>query len=102
MIIEGHADDGGGIGHNLEVSQRRADAVRRRLIQMGVAPDRIRIVAYGRERLIAECADAACAAQNWRAVTVIGPPHRHRCRHRRARARHAGDPATRRSPRRLN
>jgi peptidoglycan-associated lipoprotein len=74
VIIEGHADDAGGIAHNQEVSLRRADVVRRRLIQMGVAPDRIRIVAYGRERLIAECAAAACAAQNRRAVTVVGPP----------------------------
>jgi hypothetical protein len=51
VVIEGHADDAGDIAHNIEVSQRRADAVRRRLIQMGVAPERIRIVAYGRERL---------------------------------------------------
>ena len=74
VIVEGHADDAGGTDHNLEVSQRRADVVRRRLIQMGVAPERVRIVAYGRARPIAECADAACAAQNRRAVTVIGPP----------------------------
>jgi peptidoglycan-associated lipoprotein len=74
VIIEGHADDAGDIDHNREVSLRRADVVRRRLIQMGVAPDRIQIVAYGRERLIADCTAAACAAQNRRAVTVIGPP----------------------------
>jgi peptidoglycan-associated lipoprotein len=74
VIVEGHADDAGGIAHNQEVSQRRADAVRRRLIQMGVAPERIRVVAHGRERLIAECTDAACTQQNRRAVTVIGPP----------------------------
>jgi peptidoglycan-associated lipoprotein len=74
VVIEGHADDAGGIARNIEVSHQRADAVRRRLIQMGVAPERIRIVAFGRERLIAECSAAACAAQNRRAVTIIGPP----------------------------
>jgi outer membrane protein OmpA-like peptidoglycan-associated protein len=74
VVVEGHADDAGDIARNMEVSQRRADAVRRRLIQMGVAPERVRIVAYGRERPIADCAEAACAAQNRRAVTVIGPP----------------------------
>jgi hypothetical protein len=41
---------------------------------MGVAPARIRALAFGRERLIADCTDAACAAQNRRAVTIIGPP----------------------------
>lgn len=92
VIVEGHADDAGGMAHNREVSHRRADAVRRRLIQMGVTPERIRIVAYGRERLIAECTDAACAAQNRRAVTVIDPPA----------PAFSGDPASRRSPRRLN
>jgi peptidoglycan-associated lipoprotein len=98
VIVEGHADDAGGIAHNREVSQRRADVVRRRLIQMGVAPERIRIVAYGRERLIAECADAACAAQNRRAVTVIAPPVDTAAPGPASR----GDPASRRSPRRLN
>jgi peptidoglycan-associated lipoprotein len=73
VIIEGHADDTGADGHNLELSERRAEMVRRRLIQMGVAPERIRIVAYGRERLIADCPAPACTAQNRRAVTVITP-----------------------------
>ena len=73
VVIEGHADDAGGLTHNLEVSWRRAEAVRRRLVQMGVASERIRTIAYGRERLIAECTAPACAAQNRRAVTVIGP-----------------------------
>lgn len=101
VIVEGHADDGGGFDHNFELSRRRADAVSRRLIQMGVAPERVRTVAYGRERLVAECAAAACAAQNRRAVTVVGPPLDT------AAAGEAGpspriDPAFRRSPRRLN
>ena len=102
VIVEGHADDVGGFDHNQELSQRRADAVSRRLIQMGVAPERIRTVAYGRERLIAECAAAGCAAQNRRVVTVIGPPVDT------AAATGASGPAprvnsaSRRSPRRLN
>ena len=74
VTIEGHADDSGALNHNLEVSRRRAEAVRRRLIEMGVAPERIRAVAYGRERLVADCADSSCAAQNRRAVTVVGAP----------------------------
>jgi peptidoglycan-associated lipoprotein len=74
VIVEGHADDTGGLAHNLAISQQRAEAVRRRLIQTGVAPERIRVVAFGRQRLIADCASAACSAQNRRAVTIIGPP----------------------------
>jgi peptidoglycan-associated lipoprotein len=73
VVVEGHADDTGGLAHNLSLSQQRAEIVQRRLVQMGVAPERIRAAAFGRERLIADCAAAACAAQNRRAVTIIGP-----------------------------
>jgi peptidoglycan-associated lipoprotein len=74
VTIEGHADDAGAAAHNLEVSRRRAEAVRRRLIEMGVAPERISTVGYGRDRLIAECTAPACTAQNRRVVTVIAMP----------------------------
>jgi peptidoglycan-associated lipoprotein len=73
IIIEGHADDSDVASHNIEISERRAESVRHRLVQLGIAPDRIRTAAYGRERLVADCHLAACAAQNRRAVTVIVP-----------------------------
>ena len=73
VMIEGHADDEGAVRHNLELSARRAEVVRLRLIQMGVAAERIQTVAYGRARLIADCPAPDCAAQNRRAVTVVGP-----------------------------
>ena len=102
VIVEGHADDAGGIDHNLEVSQRRADVVRRRLIQMGVAPERVRVVAFGRARPIAECPAAECAAQNRRAVTVIGPPVDTAATTGAHGPAPRNDLAARRSPRRLN
>jgi peptidoglycan-associated lipoprotein len=71
VTVEGHADEAGAARHNLEVSVRRAEMVRERLIQLGVARGRIRTVAYGRQRLVADCAAPACASQNRRAVTVI-------------------------------
>jgi peptidoglycan-associated lipoprotein len=72
VTIEGHADDPGGDDHAL--SEHRAEAVRQRLIATGLAPERIRTVAYGRRNLIAACSDPQCAPQNRRAVTVIGWP----------------------------
>ena len=100
VTIEGHADDAGAISHNVEVSRRRAEVVRRRLIESGVAPERIHTLAYGRERPIAECGAAHCAAQNRRVVTVVGAPA--------AASAPVGKPvqepqdtAARRSPRRL-
>ncbi len=72
VTVEGHADDPGGDDHRL--SQQRAEAVRRRLIEAGVAPERIRTIAYGRRHLIALCGDPLCGPQNRRAVTVVGLP----------------------------
>jgi peptidoglycan-associated lipoprotein len=102
VVVEGHADDSGSIDRNLELSQRRADAVSRRLIQMGVAPERILTAAYGRERLIAECVEAACAAQNRRAVTVIGPSIDTASATGAPGSAPRFEPASRRSPRRFN
>lgn len=102
VTIEGHADDAGSPAHNQEVSQRRAEVVRRRLVQMGVAAERIRIVAYGRERLIADCAAAVCSAQNRRAVTVIGPPPDTAAAGGARGPSALDDPWVRRPPRRLN
>lgn len=71
VIVEGHADDTGAPEANLTLSRQRAEAVRLRLIESGVAPERIRTVAFGRRRPIAVCPIAACAAQNRRVVTVV-------------------------------
>jgi outer membrane protein OmpA-like peptidoglycan-associated protein len=100
VTVEGHADDMGSINHNLDVSWRRAEAVRRRLIESGVAADRIRIVGFGRERRIAECAMPGCAVQNRRVVTVIGGPTAASVTPDRA-DRDSNDTAARRAPRRL-
>ena len=100
VTVEGHADDAGVVNHNLEVSRRRAEAVRRRLIESGVAPERIRIVAYGRERPIAQCAEPSCAAQNRRVVTVVSAATATSAPVGEA-GQEPKDAAARRSPRRL-
>jgi len=48
--VEGHADQVGGSGYNLELSRRRAEAVRTALIQRGVRPGIIRVVGFGFDR----------------------------------------------------
>ncbi len=58
---------------NMALSRQRADAVRQRLIELGVATDRIRVTAFGRNQTVADCTGSLCAAQNRRAVTVVRP-----------------------------
>jgi peptidoglycan-associated lipoprotein len=74
VTVEGHADDPGSARENVQLSLRRAGVVRQRLIDMGVSGERIRVVAYGRTRLLADCPSPSCAAQNRRAVTVVDRP----------------------------
>lgn len=71
LTIEGHADDGGTAEQNTKISLERAEALRDRLIEEGVEARRIAVVSRGRDDRIAACSDAACSAQNRRAVVVV-------------------------------
>ncbi len=72
-VIEGHADDPGSTDENRAVALARAEAVRQRLIEEGIAPERLRTVSVGRGRRVAECDGAECATNNRRAVTLVYP-----------------------------
>ncbi len=50
--IEGHTDDKGKKDFNMDLSQRRADAVRQFLIDQGISPDRLVSKGYGDRRPI--------------------------------------------------
>jgi outer membrane protein OmpA-like peptidoglycan-associated protein len=47
LEVQGHTDNLGGAEYNLELSRRRAEAVRDRLIRLGVDPARLVAVGYG-------------------------------------------------------
>ena len=70
VTIEGHADERGTREYNLALGERRADAVRNYLTALGISPDRVAVISYGKER--PECPEAAeqCWSQNRRGVTV--------------------------------
>jgi len=73
ITVEGHADDSGTSDDNMALSRQRADAVRYRLIELGVGTERIRVSAFGRNQTVADCTGVQCAAQNRRAITVVSP-----------------------------
>lgn len=47
LVIEGYADPTGSRAYNIALSQRRAEAVNRRLVELGVPPSRIVIGTFG-------------------------------------------------------
>ena len=54
VTIEGHTDADGSDAHNLDLSQRRAEAVVRWLTERGLAPSRLRSAGKGENEPIAD------------------------------------------------
>jgi len=50
LRVEGHADERGTVDYNLQLGQRRAEAVKQYLVRNGVAASRVNTVSYGEER----------------------------------------------------
>ena len=71
FTIEGHADERGTREYNLALGERRANAAKNYLVSLGVSPDRIRTVSYGKERPVALASNAAAWSQNRRAASII-------------------------------
>lgn len=69
--IEGHTDTQGGAAMNQALSERRAEAVRERLInRYGVSPTRLETVGFGETQLLVPTPDGRAEARN-RRVQVI-------------------------------
>jgi peptidoglycan-associated lipoprotein len=49
VTIEGHCDERGTAEYNLALGERRSTAIKTYLTSLGVSPDRIRTVSYGKE-----------------------------------------------------
>ncbi len=64
--LEGHADERGTEEYNLQLSNRRAESVRRYLIDMGVSPNSLETVGYGEVRPAVQGSDEAAYAANRR------------------------------------
>ena len=69
--IEGHTDDRGDALYNLQLSQRRADAVRDYLVQRGYPADRTQARGKGEGSPIADNASPEGRANNRRVEIVI-------------------------------
>jgi OOP family OmpA-OmpF porin len=69
--VEGHTDDRGADEANMDLSQRRADSVRRYLIEKGVPEAQLIAVGYGETQPIVTNATAAGRAENRRVVFTL-------------------------------
>ena len=71
FTIEGHCDERGTREYNLALGERRANAAKNYLVSLGVSPDRIRTVSYGKERPVALASNPEAWSQNRRAASII-------------------------------
>jgi outer membrane protein OmpA-like peptidoglycan-associated protein len=73
MVVEGHTDSQGTPSFNLDLSQKRADAVRTYLVSRGIAGDRVTAQGFGLARPIADNGSAEGRANNRRVEIVVQP-----------------------------
>ncbi|HEY6972286.1 MAG TPA: OmpA family protein [Candidatus Angelobacter sp.] len=72
FVIEGHCDERGSDVYNMGLGENRATAVRQKLIDRGVSPDRIKIISLGKEKPFCTTAeDESCWQKNRRAHFVF-------------------------------
>lgn len=69
--IEGHCDSRGGVQYNLALGEKRASAVRKYLVGLGIPLRQMEIISYGKERLLDQADTDAAHARNRRANFVI-------------------------------
>jgi peptidoglycan-associated lipoprotein len=71
ITIEGHCDERGTAEYNLGLGERRANAVKAHLVELGVPADRITIVSKGKESPFCTESNEACWRQNRRGHFLI-------------------------------
>jgi len=72
-LIEGNTDNVGGESSNMDLSQRRADAVKDALIGLGVPAENLRTGANGEDKPVATNATAAGRQMNRRVEVIFAP-----------------------------
>ena len=71
VTIEGHCDERGTREYNLALGERRATAVKNFMVALGIDPNRVTTLSYGKERPAVLGSNEWAWAQNRRGVVVV-------------------------------
>lgn len=66
VVVEGNTDERGSREYNLSLGQKRAEAVKKMLVLMGVPESQLEAVSFGEEKPKAQGSDEAAYAENRR------------------------------------
>jgi peptidoglycan-associated lipoprotein len=69
--IEGHCDSRGTVEYNLGLGARRASAARDYLVSLGISPERMTTISYGKEIQVCQEETTSCWERNRRAHFVV-------------------------------
>jgi peptidoglycan-associated lipoprotein len=69
--IEGHCDERGTVEYNLALGERRANSTKNYLVSIGVSPERVSTISYGKERPLDPAHNEEAWTKNRRAHTII-------------------------------
>jgi peptidoglycan-associated lipoprotein len=75
LTIEGHCDERGSSEYNMALGDKRAEASKDYLVQVGIPSAQLNIVSYGAERPICQEHDEACWQRNRRIHIVAMAAH---------------------------
>lgn len=71
ILIGGYCDERGSAEYNITLGENRANSAKTALVSAGVAPNRIRVISYGKERQFCTESTEQCWQQNRRAQFTI-------------------------------
>ena len=69
--VEGHCDQRGGIQYNVALGEKRANSVKKFLVEQGVVADRGSVISFGKEKVLDNGTTEEAYAKNRRANFVV-------------------------------
>ncbi|HWC95672.1 MAG TPA: OmpA family protein [Candidatus Sulfopaludibacter sp.] len=66
LVIEGHCDERGSEAYNMALGDARAKAAQEYLVGVGISPNQLNVISYGKDKPICEDHDEACWSKNRR------------------------------------
>ena len=76
LTIEGHCDERGSVEYNLALGDKRADAAKDYLVNIGIPSAQLHVVSYGKERPVCQEHDEACWQRN-RRIHIVAVAQAH-------------------------
>jgi peptidoglycan-associated lipoprotein len=68
ILVEGHCDQRGTTEYNIQLGDRRAEAVKKYLVNLGLQGSAVRTTSYGKEKPVCNEQNESCWAKNRRGV----------------------------------